>query len=80
VLQIEAVAVIGGRFGVIEDSLVRNVDIKDFLHDVSSFTCRDGEGDVKGQDESEDVLRVMDPVNIDEWFIRARMNKISGLE
>jgi len=50
------------------------------LHDVGCFAGRDGEGDVKGQDEAEDVLRVMDPVNIDERFIRARMGKLGSLE
>jgi len=73
-------AAIGSGLGVVEYGLVRDVDIKDFLHNVGSFARRDGEGDVEGQNESEDVLRVMDPVNIDEWFIRARMNKFCGLE
>jgi hypothetical protein len=73
-------AVVGGSFSIIEYGLVRDVDIKDLLHDVGGFAGRDGEGDVEGQDETEDVLRVMDPVNIDEGFIRARMNKLGGLE
>jgi hypothetical protein len=73
-------AVVGGRFGVIKHSLIRDVDIKNFLHNVGSFAGRDGEGYVEGQDEAEDVWRVMDPVNIDEGFIRARMNKFRCLE
>ena len=73
-------AVISGRLGVIKNGLVRDVDIKDLLHDIGGFAGRDGEGYVEGQDEAEDVWRVMDPVNIDEGFIRARMNKFRCLE
>ena len=73
-------AAIGSGLGIVEYSLIRDVDIKDFLHDVGGFAGRDGEGDVEGQDESEDVLRIMDSVNIDEGLIRARMNKFCGLE
>ena len=45
-------AVVGGSFGVIEDGLVRDADIKDVLHDIGGFTGRDGEGDIEGQDEA----------------------------
>jgi len=71
---------VGGRFGIVEYGLIRDVDIKDLLHDVGSFAGGDGEGDVEGQDEAEDVWRVMDSVNIDEWFVGAWMNKFCGLE
>jgi hypothetical protein len=73
-------AAIGSGLGVVEYSLIRDVDIKDFLHDVGGFAGRDGEGDVEGQDETKDVLRVMDSVNIDEGFIGPGMNKICSLE
>lgn len=53
-------AVVGGGFGVIEDSLVRDTDVKDILQDISSLAGRDSEGDVEGQDKPEDVLRVVD--------------------
>jgi len=73
-------AAIGSGLGVVEYGLIRDVDIKDFLHDVGGFAGRDGEGDVEGQDESEDVLRIMDSVNIDEGLIGPGMNKFCGLE
>ena len=73
-------AAIGSGLGVVEYGLIRDVDIEDLLHDVGGFAGRDGEGDVEGQDEAEDILRVMDPVNIDERFIGPWMNKLGGLE
>lgn len=73
-------AVVGGGLGVIQDGLVRDADIKDVLQDVSSLASRDSEGDVEGQDESEDVLRVMDPSNVDERFEWARVNEFCCLE
>jgi hypothetical protein len=73
-------AAIGSGLGVVEYGLIRDVDIKDFLHDVGGFAGRDGEGDVEGQDESEDVLRIMDSDNIDEGLIGPGMNKFCGLE
>ena len=73
-------AVVGGSFGVIEDGLVRDADIKNVLQDVSSLTGGDGEGDVEGQDKAEDILRVMNPSNVDEWFEGAGVNKFRGLE
>jgi len=74
------VAVVGGRLGVIEDGLVRDSDIKDVLQDISSFAGRDGEGDVEGQDKAKDVLRIVDPSNVDEWFDWAWVNEFRGLE
>lgn len=73
-------AVIGGGFGVVEDGLVRDTDIKDVLKNERSFSGADGEGDVEGQDEAKDVLRVVDPPDIDEWFEGAGMNEVCSLE
>ena len=73
-------AVVGGSFGVIEDGLVRDADIKDVLQDISGFTGRDGEGDIEGQDEAQNILRVMNPSNVDEWFEWSRVNEFCGLE
>jgi len=74
------VAVVGGGLGVIEHGLVRDRDIKNSLHDIGGFAGRDSEGDVEGQDKPKDILRVMDPSNVDEWFAGARVNKFCGLE
>ncbi len=73
-------AVVGCGLGVIEDGLVRDADIKNILQDIGSFAGRDSEGDVEGQDEAEDVLRVVDSSDVDEWFERAGVNKFCGLE
>ncbi len=74
------VAVVGGGLSVIEDGLARDTNIKDVLHDIGGFTGRDSEGHVEGQDEAEDVLRVMDPSDVDEWFARTGVNKFRRLE
>ena len=73
-------AMVGGGLGVIEDGLVRDADIKNVLQDISSFTGGDSEGDVEGQDESENILRVMDLSDVDEWFNGTRVGEICGLE
>ena len=78
--EIKLMAAISGGFGVIENGLVRDGDIKDLLHDIGGFAGRDGEGDVEGQDETKDVLRVMDPAKVDVGFKRAGMNEFCGLE
>ena len=53
-------AVIGGGFGVVENGLVGHSDFKDLLKNECGFAGRDGEGHVEGQNESEDVLGVVD--------------------
>jgi len=68
-------AVVGGGFGVIEDGLVRDADIKNILKDEGGFSGADGERDVEGQDETEDVLRIMNSVNVDEGFERSGVNE-----
>lgn len=73
-------AVVGGGLGVIEDSLVRDTNIKNLLQDISGFAGRDGEGDIEGQDEAKDILRVMNPSNINERFNRSWVNKFCCLE
>lgn len=73
-------AVIGSSFGVVEDGLVRDADIKDVLQDEGGFSGADGEGDVEGQDEAEDILGVVNSVNIDERFERARVKEVCRLE
>jgi len=74
------VAVVGGGLGVIEDGLVRETDIKDVLQDVSRLAGADGKGDVEGQDEAKDILRVMNFPNVDEWLEWAGVNKFGRLE
>ena len=60
----------GCSLGVVEDSLIRDLDIKDFAKDVGGFSGGDGEGDVEGKDQAKDILGIMDFGNIDEWSER----------
>lgn len=69
-----------GGLGVIKYRLIRDVDVKDLAKDVRRFSGSDGEGDIKGEDEAKDILRIMDLGNIDEWFKRRGMFKFFGLE
>jgi len=70
VLEIEAVAVEGGRRRIVQDRLVRNPDTEDISQDGSGFAGRDGEGYIEGQDKAEDVLGVMDLRQIDGRVFR----------
>ena len=36
-------AVVSGRFGVVQDGLVRDVDVKNVLHDEGGLSGADGE-------------------------------------
>jgi hypothetical protein len=74
------VAVVGGGLGVIEDGLVRDADIKDILQDISGLAGGDGEGHVEGQDKAEDILRVMNFSDVNEWFDRTGVKEFCGLE
>jgi len=73
-------AVIGGGLGVVENSLVRDADIKDLLQDEGSFSGTDGEGDVEGQDEAKDVLGIVNTSDVDGGFAGAGVSNIRGLE
>ena len=80
VFEIEAVAVVGGRLSVVENGLVRDADIKDVLQDESGFSGADGEGDVEGQDEPEDILGVVNSSDVDGRLDRSWMDKVGGLK
>ena len=60
--------------------MIRDVDVKDGAKDVGSFSGGDGEGDVEGEDQAKNVLRVVDFCNIDEGLKRSGMVKFFGLE
>jgi len=68
-LEIKEVAVVGGALGVIEHALVGDRDVKDIAQDEGGFSSGDCAGDVKGQDEAEDIGAVVDTVEIDFRFI-----------
>jgi len=79
-LEIEAVAVKGGRCGIVQHRLVRNPDTEDISQNGSGFAGRDGEGYIECEDKSEDVLGVMDPRQINGWFIRGCVVKLIRFE
>ncbi|NUO07639.1 MAG: hypothetical protein HUU08_03010 [Candidatus Brocadia sp.] len=58
--EIEAMARESGSFGVVEDCLIRDREVKNGFEDRSGFPCSDGKGDVKGQDKTEGIVRVVD--------------------
>jgi len=63
-------AVERGGLGVIEDSLVRDVDVKDDAHDVGGLAGAQGEGDQKREDEAQDVGRVVNFADVNGGFER----------
>lgn len=69
--EIEAVAVEGGRGGIIEHCLVRKIDTEDISQDGGGFSGGDSVGHIEGQDKAEDVLGVMDPRQVNSGFIRS---------
>ena len=73
-------AVVGSGFGIVEDGLVRDGNIKDLLQDISSFAGGDSEGHVEGQNKAEDILGVVNSSDVDEWFDWGWMDKFCGLE
>ena len=58
-IEIEVMAVKGGCCGIIQDRLIRNLDREDISQDGSGFPGRYGERYIKGQDEAEDILGIM---------------------
>lgn len=54
-LEIEEVAVVGSGFSVIEHGLVGDGDAKDIAQNEGGFSGRYGTGDVKGEDEAQDI-------------------------
>ena len=79
-LEVKAVAVIGGRFGVVENGLIGDGDVKDLAQDEGRFPGGDGAGDMEGQDQPQDIGAVVNAVEIDFGFIRGSVSKGSGLE
>jgi uncharacterized protein YgfB (UPF0149 family) len=63
-------AIEGGGFGVVQDSLVRNKDVEHTTHDISSFSGAQGEGDKEGEDKAQDIGGIIDFTNIDGGFKR----------
>jgi len=70
VLHVDVAAIEGGGCGIVENSLIGELDIEHRSHDEGSLSCTDGEGYVEGKDKTEDIRRVMDFNNIHTGFFR----------
>lgn len=46
--EVEAMAVERGSFGVVEDSLIREIEAKDRFKDISGFSGADSKRDMEG--------------------------------
>ena len=55
-LEVIAVAVTRRGRRIVQDRLIRDLDIEDGLQNKRGFPGWNGEGDVKGKDQSEDIL------------------------
>lgn len=69
VFEIESVAVPSGASGIIENGLMRNLDTEDFAQDLSSFSGRNGERNIEGQNQAKHVFAVMDSRQLDRRFV-----------
>lgn len=56
--------------GIVEDCLIRNLDVKNSFQNSGSFSGRDSERDIERQNKAEDIFRVMDFTKIDSGFLR----------
>ncbi len=79
VLEIEAVAVKRRGSRIVQDRLIRDLDIEDGLQNNRGFPGWNSEGDVKGKDQAEDILGVMDFRQLDDGFLRGRVHQFLGL-
>ena len=78
-VKVKAMAGESGSGSIIEDSLIRDIDIKDRPQDESGFSGRDSERDIEREDKAEDSGGVMDFREIDFGCIGLRMEEIAGL-
>lgn len=78
-LQIEGMAVESGSGGVIEDGLIRDLDVKDRAENEGGFSGSNCKRDVKGKDKAEDIGSIVDFSKIDFGIIRLGMVKFVGL-
>ena len=74
-LQIEGMAVESGSGRVIEDSLIRDIDVKDRAEYEGSFSGSDSKRDVKRENKTEDIGSIMNFTEIDFRTIRLAMIK-----
>lgn len=80
VVGIESVTVEGGGLSVVEDGLITEADVEDLSEDQSGLAAGKGKRDMKGQDQADDVERLMDAVQIDEGTDRRRGGQLCQRE
>ena len=68
--EVKAVTVPSSTGSVIEHSLMRDLDTEDISEDSRSFSGRDGKRDIEGEDQSEDILAVMNFRQFDRGLVR----------
>ena len=78
--MLEVVAVTVKRCGcrIVQDRLIRDLDVEDGLQNSRGFPGWNSEGDVKGKDQTEDVLGVMNLRKLDNRLFRFRVQKLVG--
>ncbi len=69
VLEIEPMAVPGGTGGIIKNGLMRDLDAEDITQDLSSFSGWHCERNIEGQNQTEDILTVMNSCQLDRRLI-----------
>ncbi len=57
---VEEMAVWGSGLGIVEDSLVWDRDSEDISQDTSGFSGSDGEGDVEGKYQTDNIWAMVD--------------------
>lgn len=78
-LQIEGMAVESGSRSVIEDGLIRDLDVKDRAENEGGFSGSDSKRDVKGEDKAEDIGSIVNFREIDFGIIGLGMIKFVWL-
>ena len=78
--EVEVVTVVGGGLGVVEDSLIAEGHVKDLAQDLGGFTSREGERDMEGQDQAEQIGRAMNAGQVEARPLDGRRFQLSRLE
>ncbi len=58
--QVHAMAIEGGRSGIVQDGLIGDRDGEHGAEDESRLSCTEGERDIKSQDKAKDMGSIMD--------------------
>jgi len=78
--KVELMAIVGCRLGVIEDGLKTDWDAEDLTDHFRCFAGGQGKGDVKGQDQAQDVRGTVNAGQIDGEAFGCGRRKLGGSE